>query len=205
MSYYYIFMAMELVVRKEDLSLDLLDSDSEIYNYVLEQLDALFPSDRYDKTEHHDCFVYSLKSSIPATAILSLRRRVYELMNITLPKYESWSNKKVEKQLEGADLGKLISISQSLYNSDELFEFFRWRECNQLIDVKWSPDSCYRGLPIKSYGVQLYQSKDLFVTEYGGTFHLLTTPLLNALGDMPFANIVSAEIQDIDEYGRVIF
>lgn len=204
-SFYYLFMAMEWRIRKGDLHLGFMDSDYYIYRYVLRQIDEYFSQDIFERTEHLDSFVYSIRKEMSATPLLELRSKIYELMGIMFTHEEDSKEEELRERLEGVDIGRMATVSQyCFFDIDERYPFFFWRRCRQKQDVQWTQGSVTRPLPVDSHGIQLYYSQELFESELGGELHLLTASLQSALRGEPYAKIISVEIQNTEDVKDIL-
>ena len=182
-----IFLRMEVRVEKNELSMGYMDSKGSIREFVLKQLEGLFPHEQYLEQESLSAYTFSLKGDLPACPVMETREKIYSLLNIWP---DSYKEKEIVEALKDATLSQVADYARN----NAPYNLFRWRKCTQGIHLDCRPGGPSGFLQLEARGLQLYLSDSAFMTEASGCFQLLLSPLRKALGDAAYSENVSIEI-----------
>ena len=191
---------MEIQVRKQDMTLDVMDDDHSIRDYVLSQLDEAYPADIYNRTSSWESFIYSIKGDLPFAPIADLRNRVYNILDLQADDYmEQSKEKELLKELDGVSVSEAVRMSQySFFCFNCHYNWFRWVHCPSKIPARIAPGRSPSSLYIEERGIQIYRSKDYFDAEARCQLEMLASPLRAALGDnLPYVDTIRVGIQDV--------
>jgi len=190
-----VILRMEACVEKNDLSLGYMDSKGSIREFVLKQLEGLFPHELYLEQESLSAYTFSLMGDLPACPVMETREKIYSLLNI---RPDSGKEKEIAEAIKDATLSQAADYARN----NASYNLFRWRKCTQGIHLDCRPGGPSGILQLEARGLQLYLSDSAFMTEASGCFQLLLSPLRKALGDAAYSENVSIEIQS---YGNNLF
>lgn len=197
-SIYYAFFCLEARVKKEDLSLQVVDVNHQIRDKVLEHLNTHFPPELFVRTETYDTYVFSYRGDLPAKPILELRKQFYSAYDITIADLDRYQEEKISKELSNADVKTLVSYCQSFYYLvSGSYNYFKWFRAEKYYDAGTSPVS--NTVDMDCSGILLYLSEDRFDAELSRTVPLLKKALLKLIGDTPLSRLLSFEIFNIKD------
>lgn len=188
---YFIALNLEAVVRKTDMHLRYLDAEGAIFGKTLNQLDQIFPSSLYHKSEHYGSYVYSYKDTIAIKDFLCLRNEILGYLAIEEKDYS------IQEGLRSSDndagIRELVRICQTPNNySDYSGLRLRWIQHKSFLRIKMNGTAAYtEPLSVTFGGIQIYESAADFITEMGGDLYLLERPLQRLLAPSNFANMIS--------------
>lgn len=181
------------------MTLGVRDDDHSVRDYVLAQLEEMYPADIYNRTSSWGSHIYSIKGDLPFAPIADLRNRVYNILDLQADDYmEQRKETELLKELDGASVSKAIRMSQyNFFCFNCHYNWFRWVHCPSKIPASIAPGWSPSALFVEERGIQIYRSKDLFDAETRWQLEMLASPLRAALGDnLPYVDTIRVGIQD---------